>query len=284
MAEDADASREALDPLDYLTSSEHRVQVLEALTATIPEPGLETPGHEPRELRDLTGASDATVSRILNEFVERGWASRDASGGYTATRKGQSIAIGFVPLRDSIEAIHHLGDAVALLPLTELSIGLEHFRTATVREPKAPQPRDIGLFLTGLLADSATFDALTYIPGTAGLLADVTEQIATGSLESTQILAERIIDFYVDVGGADVRERARDHLEAGAVWYQYDGHVPCNIFIFDEAVVFENSQVDGVKDGTVIVTQDAVVREWARDVFERYRENSRRVTEADLSE
>ena len=100
MPDAPDAPQEVLEPLDYLTRSEHRVQVLEALTDTIPKPGLDTPGYEPRELRDMTGASEATVSRILNEFDERGWAERNAIGEYTATPVGQSIAIVFAPLID----------------------------------------------------------------------------------------------------------------------------------------------------------------------------------------
>lgn len=284
MSDDPVATREAVEPLDYLTSSEHRVQVLEALTERIPKPGLEKPALEPRELRDVTGASDATVSRILNEFDERGWAERDATGEYKATSLGQSIALGFAPSLASMDAIHQLGEAVALLPLNELTIGLEHFRDATVREPEAPQPRDIDIFLTDFLSESSTFDILCYVPATAALLDEVTEQIATGSLDSTQILAERIVEFYAEVGEDDVQEQAREHLDAGAEWYMYDGHIPCNIFIFDETVVFENSQVDGIKDGTTIVTQNSVVREWTLDVFERYQQESTEFTVEDLPE
>lgn len=284
MADDPDAPADALDHLAYLTRSEHRVQVLDALTETIPKPGLDTPGYVPRELRDRTDASEATVNRILNEFEERGWAERDASGEYIATPIGQSIALEFAPLVESMEAINHLGEAVALLPLTELTISLQHFRAATVREPKAPQPRDIDMFLTEFLSESSTFDILCYVPGTAELLDDLTERIAAGSLDSVQILAERLVDFYADVGEDEVQEEARDHLEAGAEWYVYDGHMPCNMFIFDDTVVFENSQVNGIRDGTTIVSRNGVVREWALDVFDRYQAASTEFTVADLAE
>lgn len=284
MADSADAAADVLDHVAYLTRSEHRVQVLEALSGTIPKPGLDTPGYAPRELRDRTEASEATVNRILNEFDERGWARRDASGEYTATPTGQAIAIELAPLLDSMSAIRHLGDAVALLPLNELSIGLRHFRDARVREPEAPQPRDIDMFLTEFLSESSTFDILCYVPGTAELLDDLTQRIAAGSLDSVQILAERLVEFYTDVGEAAVQEEARAHLDAGAEWYVYDGHIPCNVFIFDETVVFENSQVDGIRDGTTVVSENPVVREWALEIFERYRAAATEFTQADLAD
>lgn len=284
MADESEAPEHGLEPLDYLTRSEHRVQVLDVLTETVPKPGLDTPGSEPRELRDVTGASEATVSRILTEFDERGWAERAADGEYRATPIGQSIAREFLPLLDSMAAIHHLGEAVALLPLNELTISLEHFRDARVREPAAPQPRDVDVFLTEFLSDSSTFDILCYVPATARLQDELTEQVASGSLDATQVLAERIVEFYAEEGGSDVQEQAREHLDAGGEWYVYGGHIPCNVFIFDEAVVFENSQVDGIRDGTTIVSHDSVVREWALDVFERYLEESTEVTGEDLAE
>lgn len=284
MRDSTDIPTEAIEPLAYLTRSEHRVRVLEAMTETIPKPGLDTPGYEPRELRNVTGASGATVSRILNEFEERGWAERNQYGVYMATPIGQSIAIEFAPLLDSMEAIRHLDDAVALLPLDELTVSLEHFRDATVREPKAPQPYDIDMLLTEFLSDSSTFDVLCYVPATAGLLDELTEQIASGTLDSIQILAERIVEFYADVGADEVQERAHDHLDAGAEWYVYDGHIPCNMFIFDETVVFENSQVNELRDGTTLVTTNSAVREWALDVFERYQADSSRFTADDLPE
>lgn len=282
MPDAPDAPQEAVEPLDYLTRSKHRVQVLEALTETIPKPGLETPGYEPRELRELTGASEATVSRILNEFDERGWAERDATGGYTATPAGQSIAIVFAPLLDSMEVIQHLGDAVAVLPFNELTIGMEHFRDATVREPTGPQPRDFGAFLIELLSDSSTLYSLTYVPAPAGLAEEVTERIAIGSLDSITIYPEHIIGFFVEASWNTPREQILAQLDAGAEWYIYDGHIACNVFIFDETVVFENSQVDDVRAGTAIVTTDDVVREWALEVFERYREGSTEFAVEDL--
>lgn len=281
MPDDRDATQQALDPLDYLTSSEHRVRVLESLTETIPPPGRDTPGLEPRELRAITGASDATVNRILNEFEERGWAKRDLEGGYTATPLGRSIAHGFAPLLDSVKAIQHLGEAVALLPLDELSIGLEHFRDATVREPQGSGPRDWFRFLSELIAESATQYMLYYLLPPERLVDEFYAQITAGNIDDHyMIMSESVMEYRREHNP----EQVLAELEAGSEMYRYDGHISCNIYIFDETVVFENSQVPELRDSTAIVSRDDVVREWVHKVLERYREASHEIVPDDIPE
>lgn len=280
MAASTTGVSQPLEPIDYLSRSANRVEVLGVLTETIRKPGLETPGYEPRELREETGASIGTVSRILNEFQERGWAERDAEGEYTATPRGQSIAIEFTPLIDAMGAIQHLGDAVALLPLNELTISLKHFSDATVRKPQGPGSRGFYLFLSELLAESATWYTLSFQLPSERFMDKLTEQITTGNLDYVGINRGSVLEFLSE----NNTEQVRAQHESGIRVYRYDGHFPCCMFIFDETVVIENSQVDGIRNGTVIVSEDAVVREWALKVFERYREDSTEFTIEDLPE
>ena len=58
----------ALDDIDFLTRSEHRVTVLEAL---MDEP------REYGELKDLTGVSRVTLNRLLAQFEEKKWIVED---------------------------------------------------------------------------------------------------------------------------------------------------------------------------------------------------------------
>lgn len=51
MADDSDASREALEHLEYLTRSEHRLRVLDVMSETLTKPGQDTPGYDPREFQ-----------------------------------------------------------------------------------------------------------------------------------------------------------------------------------------------------------------------------------------
>ena len=57
----------SLDAVDWLTRSEHRVEVLEALTE----------GQRLRsELQELTGISRVTSNRMLAELEDRNWIDR----------------------------------------------------------------------------------------------------------------------------------------------------------------------------------------------------------------
>jgi predicted transcriptional regulator len=269
MIDNRDNPDELLEPIAYLARSQNRLRVLETLTEDIPKPGLDPPGYEPRELRARTEASEATVNRILNEFRDRGWAERDTAGEYTATALGQGIAIGIAPIIDSMEAIHHLGEALSILPLNELSIDLGHFRDATVREPQGPQPVDFGEYLSDVLDGCSSYYFLTYALGPPNI-----EGVDFTELDQVMILAEHTIDYQ----GAATGRTPREQIETGDEVYSYHGHIPCNIMICDETVVFENGQVDGIRVGTAIESRNETVRNWAFDVFDRYRNAAEEIT------
>lgn len=279
MTDELDAT---LAPITYLSRSEHRVRVLEVLTESAPAPGQDPPGFEPRDLVARTGASNATISRLLKEFEDRGWADRSADGEYTATPLGQSIALSFVRLLDEMEAIQHLGEAVALLPLSELTIGLEHFRDATIRKPQGPPAHDVGEYLTDLITNSDTYYVLSYLPAAGGFYDELTERIRTGDIDNVSIMPASDFEYIRGIQNSPVN--IREHLEAGASYYLTQAHIPCNLMITDGAVAIENSQVDGIKDGTLIESQNETVRAWALKLLERYREASERITVEDITD
>lgn len=64
-----------LDAVEYLSRSENRVQVLEALTAN---------ALTRCDLQEEIGVSQATLSRILQDFTDRGWV-RKQGAVYEAT-------------------------------------------------------------------------------------------------------------------------------------------------------------------------------------------------------
>lgn len=72
----------ALEEIDFLVGSSHRVGVMEGLTDGARERG---------ELRAATGASTPTTSRILADFEDRRWIARDGPT-YSLTSLGESVA------------------------------------------------------------------------------------------------------------------------------------------------------------------------------------------------
>lgn len=285
MIESSDDPAEVLEPISYLSRSGNRVQILDGLTETIPKPGQKIPGYEPRELQDRTGASEATVNRILNEFQERGWAERGSNGTYAATPVGQGISIVFAPILDAMDGLQQLGENVALLPLTELSIGLQHFRDATVIRPEGPYILEMNRYLGELTDEASTMYTLGYVPVTQDAMDRVTEQVVSGELDAEYVQDRAVREYRLTrPDQTNYREQMRSQLAAGAEIYTYDGHVPCNLWIYDETVIFENSQVEGIPDGTMIKSRNEAVREWAIELFERYRTASEEITAADIPE
>lgn len=289
MGDGSDAPGEPLEVLAYLSRSAGRMTVLNTLTATDTPPGEPAPGFEPRDLRARTDISKATLNRVLTAFEERGWAERTVDGEYRATPLGMHLADEVGRLVRSVDAFGTLGEAAALLPRTELSIGGEHFADATVRKPSPGDPRFFGRYLGELLSETATFRAMSYVAAPAGIGPALEEGVGTADahpetldIDAVLVLAERIIDSIEERPGA--REDNLEMLEAGIRMYTHDGHLPCNLFVTDDTVVIENSQVDGVQNGTVIETDDPTVHEWAVELFERYRSEGTEVTAADLAE
>lgn len=293
MGDDTDETAETLEPIAYLARSENRFRVLEVLTETIPKPGQETPGYEPRELREVTGASDATVSRILNEFQERGWAERNDAGEYVATPEGQHLAVQFEPIAESVQTIQELEAEMAMVPATELRVGptdslisLDAFRNATIHRPSPYDPNPLGEKIVELTNESTTLYTFTYYTIPPEVWEATYGGVTSGRLTNKAILAGGNLEHIYNLDRSfpdndELRELAA--LPAQTV-YRYDGHFPCNLFIGDERVLLENAQVSTIEPMTTLESHDETVRQWALDVWENYRGKSDEVPIDELLE
>lgn len=279
---------ESLEDIAFLARSENRLQVLAALTATVTPPGKETPSYARRELAGLTGTSRTTLGRILSEFEERGWAQRNTEGEYEATPRGQHVAVEFEPLVHSVEAIRDLGEAVALLPITELSmgptndlsVGLHHFANATVSYPDGYDPTFFGRYFADLVEGASSLYWIDYVATPEKMLQAVVEELHVGDLTGEGVFPTFLVDHFKENPG--VGPRRRDIEADGMRIFEYDGHIPCNLFVVDDTVLIENSQVDTLPDSTIIESQNETVRAWARAVIDRYIEASERVQPDDF--
>jgi predicted transcriptional regulator len=282
MAEPLGDLSDTLEDIAYLTRSENRVQILTALAARGTTHGEPPPGCTRRELEERTDASQPTLSRILTEFEDRGWAERTAEGEYVATPLAAHLTDEFTPFLRSVDTLQDFGEMAAILPTTELTIDRRHFSDATVRRPAGPQPTDFRRYLADLLQEgSSTLYALSQGPGPATPGSYVHELIVTGRLKYVLINPEHIVDYFVDI--SEARITAQEHLKAGAEYYSYDEQIPCDLFILDETVVIGNTRVDEVEAGTAIESQNETVRTWALELFDRYREKSEELTVEALS-
>ena len=106
-----------LDAVDWLTRSEHRVEVLKALAE----------GQRSRsELQESTGVSRVTSNRMLAELEDRNWIRRD-SQDYEITPTGRLVFEDFNRLSDTTATGQKLGDIQQYLPTEEFDFDLQRF-------------------------------------------------------------------------------------------------------------------------------------------------------------
>ena len=121
---------ETLAEIEFLALSPNRVTVLESLAD----------GRRSRsELADATGASQATLGRILGDFEDREWVRR-TEGAYAATATGRLVAEGFRDLLDVMSAERELRDVVAYLPTEAMDFDLRHLADAKIVTPTETRP------------------------------------------------------------------------------------------------------------------------------------------------
>lgn len=279
----------ALEDIAYLARSENRLHVLETLTAMITPPGQPTPGYSRRQLADMTGTSRTTLGRVLTEFQDRGWARRNTDGEYVATPIGEHVAAEFTPLVRSMEALRGLGETAAIIPRSALSgptveapaVSIREFSDGTVREPNSYDPTFFGRYFADLVDGAQSVLSMVYVATPQTMLTAFEDELHEGDVHIRATFSSSVTDHIL--ANPEVGPRREHAAHERVEIYRYRDHIPCNLFVIDETVLLENSQVEGVQDGTVIETDNAAVREWAVAVIEHYIEHSELILPEDFS-
>jgi predicted transcriptional regulator len=263
---------DALEDVAYLSRSENRVRILDSLAR-----GPSTR----RGLADETGVSRTTLDRIVNELEGRGWAERTTGGDYAATPAGKHLVNQFRPFLESVAAIDRLGEAVGWLPTDEATVGLEHFRDATVMRPERDVV-EVVEYMADLIRDSDEFLVLTHLTPPERLGRTLHESVVDGGLAVTGVMTGEALDL---IGGEPRRrERWRETLEAGSTVYRHEGPIPCNLWVADDTVLIKKSGPEPIPEsyGVPIVSDDPAVRSWARGLVEAYAAEGTRLGAADV--
>jgi predicted transcriptional regulator len=215
-----------------------------------------------------------TEYRILHEFEERGWTER-TDDGYVATAAGEHVVTEFTPFAGAMAAIRRLGDAVAWLPADELTIGLQHFRDATVRRPERYDPMDVVDVFTELLREATEFLALTHLVAPEPKQKAMLEGVTTGRLDTKLVLTDDLVGYLDDVPKRDAW--FREFVAAGGRAYRYDDSIPCNLFVIDDVVILGQSHPESGHPYAFIESENETVRRWACDLIDEYRGDADRV-------
>lgn len=248
-----------IEHVEFLSRSEHRVAVLRHLRESGPT--------TKREFREELAASRSTVTRSLSALEERGWIASN-SDEYRLTAAGREVTDRFLYLTEAVELTEKLSPVLEWVPASEFGFDIERLSDATVTEstdsdPYAPVRRHVAAF-----EEAQTF---------RGLLPSV-------DLEVARTFRDQVADpeFSGDVVVTrDIADRFH-RPEYEPVVDDLLAEDDCRLLVSETDIPFflgitdgEGVQI-GIEDDqgyprAILETDDGMVREWASDMFERYR-------------
>jgi predicted transcriptional regulator len=257
----------ALEDVAFLARSPHRVRVLESLTRN---PQTRS------DLRETTGASRATVGRILTDFTEREWAEQTGRR-YHLTPVGERVAEAFLALRDAMVVLRHLRDVARWFPLTGLPfdpacLADARVTTPTVANPAAHFEREASYFES---ADELRLLVRAAVERHVELVRD---RVRDGDLRFHAVVAP------------DFVERARtsegfasllcDVVAAGGEVWLYEEPVPYNLVLADDTVLVW--ACPGDVPHALVESEDPAVVAWATDTVDTFAAAATPLSPSDL--
>ncbi|ELY53301.1 helix-turn-helix transcriptional regulator [Natronolimnohabitans innermongolicus] len=265
-----DGTESALQEIEFLALSPNRVAVLEALA--------ETP-HTRTELASETGASQATLGRILGDFQDRSWIRRDGSE-YAATATGALVASGMTDLQEIIETERRLRSVVDYLPADELTFDLRRLADARITTPSQTRPNAPLSRLLELLRDAADVRTVSHAFNEQTLTV-VDERTAAGEQTFRGVFSRSAIDALADDSELRARLASLRSTDEASIRVRDDA-VPLAVMILDDTVYLLVRDEQGVLRAS-IDTDDPAVRTWATETVAEYWSSARTLSEAGFS-
>ncbi|MBX0298294.1 helix-turn-helix transcriptional regulator [Haloarcula nitratireducens] len=177
----------AIQAIEFLARSEHRVATLEALTDE---------QYDRRELRAVTGASDPTIGRIIRDFEDRSWIVRNGPA-YELTPLGAFVSGRFLALREGMRTGETLREVWQWLPQEMEGFAVEYFEDAVVAYPGPNYPYTPIERVTYLLESTDSIRGLGTTIYKSGNL-DVFCQRVLDGMEMEYIYSPPILEAIVD--------------------------------------------------------------------------------------
>lgn len=248
----------ALSELEFLARSKNRVRVLQLLA---------TEAHTRGELGETTGASQATLSRILEDFSERSWVHR-TDEGYVTTATGTMLADELARILGTITTERKLRAVASYLPADAFDFDLTVLADATVTVPTQTKPTAP---LQRILAHVRSAETLTAISHTFNerTLAVVTEQVKAGNQTFEGVFAEETIEALAADAESWALLTELAACDTAQVWVQEAG-VPVAAVHSPGTVTFLLRDEDGLIQAA-LQTADEAVTGWLTDTVEEFK-------------
>lgn len=254
----------AIEEIEFLARSSHRVGVMEELTDG---------SCERRELRATTGASSPTISRILTDFEDRRWIVRNGPI-YELTPLGEFVAERFLDLRKAMEIEHKLRDVWQWLPREMEGFSVDLFADAVVSYPGPGYPYEPVERLTHLIEGTTRlrgFDSIVF----KSINNETVCQAVLDGMELEYVYSTTALEKTLAWNPERVMEAAsRDHCTV-FVHDDLPDRSRCGLGIVDDraGICCHDTKTGAL---TAVIDTDApVAREWAISTFERVRDGAR---------
>lgn len=252
---------EALESAEFLTRSENRVAALFALS--------ERPQTR-SDLRAETGMSQVTIGRVLGDLEDRRWIEPNGDA-YAITAVGEMVADSLDEFLDALGAADTLDDIARWLPTETYDFGLERLGDTAVITPEPEDPNATMRTAARQIASSDHVRILTHGFSTLVIHA-LYERVDAGEMTVECVFSPEVYEALTAATG--VTDEFAALVEADAAdFYRYDGEVPHVLAVLDDGVGIGVDD-DGGRPVATLGVRDPVVRTWAIETFERYRDGA----------
>jgi predicted transcriptional regulator len=244
------------EPITFLVGSWNRFEVLDAL-----RPSSRTR----EELRQKTGVSRPTLSRILSDLSDHGWIFR-RNNEFEATPQGKVIAAEFNQLVDDIETAEKLDGALEWLPTDLLGFDLARLADCQVLTARPEDQTGPMRQLANRIETTAQMRVIA-----TGVTYEVVDAVCQAGLAGELTVRCVLDDQGLDAirTHADLDEGFGEMVERGSCHAYHDvgddDLIDCNLL--DDVVMFCGHSEDGRPAG-VLLSDDASVGSWMRYYFE----------------
>lgn len=249
-----------LEDVEFLARSENRVRALELLSRG---------AYDRRKLVEELGVSTATVNRILDGFEAHDWITNDEKTGkrYRATPPGALMSAAFDLLLEETERARDLAAVLPWLPTEDLSFDPKRLADATITlpargDPIAPVHRVVERMR------SAVRVRLLPIGYVAESLRANRDAVVGNGQSFEAVFTTEILDCIA--ADPTATGYLSDLLEADCEIHHFCGTVPYGVSESDGQFAIGLVDDEGAPKA-LVETDDEVVGEWVRSVYETYR-------------
>ncbi len=253
-----------IDDVEFLVASDHRVTVLQSLRE---RPCSRT------ELRTATGASSATVGRILSDFEDRHWIDREGRD-YELTGLGTFVADRMESFVEAMTTEQRLREVSPWLPFELEGFGVELLGDPVVSSPGQRYPYEPVERNVQLLAETKTLRGF----GMVMLKASVLEEFFASVLEGMQVEMVYPPAVFETIHAWDPETVAEALAHDTYSVYLHDD-LPnsdwCGISLLDDRTTICCYEPETGMLRSLVDTDAPEAYEWGEAVVERYRAEAR---------